>query len=579
MKRVLISVYDKTGLEDVCSKLVLMGYSIVSTGGTKQYLADHGFKVIDVSDITGVGEMLDGRVKTLNNLIYGGILAKRDGTHNQDIEKYNLPLFDIVIVNLYPFEKVINQPGTTLDDAIENIDIGGVSLLRASAKNYKYLWCVSNISQYSRLIMGLGLRMDGLCSNNEDIDIRKEFAIEAFETTTHYDSIISKYLLTTRMNTYNSNNAINSINNANLNKEKDGMPEYLNLKYKKIQSMRYGENSHQIASLYQPIDNCIGNGSNNNGIINAKQLQGKELSYNNIVDADSALQCASFIAKGFPSKYVCVIVKHNNPCGVALGNNYLEVYEKAFKTDPTSAFGGIIAFAFYSANNSNNDKNSIVGIINNDVAKKIIDNQFVEVIIGNAFSTDAIEIFKKKNNVRILECNNIITTDNTNNTDNAGNADNKFEIKSVSGGGILYQTSDTKMITHKDLDIKSKKIPTEDQIDQLLFAWYVAKFVKSNAIVFVKDNMTIGIGAGQMSRIDSTRLAIMKAKNADLDVSGCVVASDAFFPFSDGVEAILDSGAVAIIQPGGSIKDKDVIMACDARDGIMVMTGTRHFRH
>lgn len=534
-KRALISVYDKTGIEDICSKLLLLGYTIVSTGGTRKYLSDRGYQIIDISEITGIPEMLDGRVKTLNNSIYAGILAKRDDeTHINDIVKYNIPLFDIVIVNLYPFEQVINDPSRTLDDAIENIDIGGVSLLRASAKNYKYIWCVSNIKQYSRLITGLSLKLDGvLDADNKALTIRREFATNAFNLTSHYDNVINTYL---------------------------AGDEQLNLHFTKIQNMRYGENPHQQAALYKStyLDT-----NDKTGIIYAKQLQGKELSYNNIIDADSALQCASYIASAFPTKYICVIVKHNNPCGVALGDTYLEAYNKAFSCDPTSAFGGIIAL--YTArceNEMNNMNNNSI----EDVIERILSNQFVEVIISNTYSPETLEICKKKQNVRILQSPLL-------------NKYDTYEIKSISGNGILYQSIDNKMITSNDCQCKTIKQPTTDQLDQLLFAWYVAKHVKSNAIVYVKDFMTIGIGAGQMSRIDSTKLAIMKATNAGLSTNDCVVASDAFFPFSDGVESILNSGAIAIIQPGGSIKDKEIITTADKYNSIMIMTGTRHFKH
>lgn len=539
--RALVSVTDKTGIVDLCGKLVLMGYEIVSTGGTALTLRSNGIAVTEVSEITNIPEMLDGRVKTLNNLVFGGILAKRDGSHDSDIAKYDIPLFEIVIVNLYPFESVISARDVSVIQAIENIDIGGVSLLRAGAKNYQYVWSVSSIIQYDRLITGLGFKQDG--NTLKAIEIRKQFAVETFKLISHYDRVIANYLALSATDKKNDNGC--------------GMPDNLYIEYEKIQEMRYGENSHQLAAMYKPIN--IGGVIHyaKNGIINAVQHQGKELSYNNIVDADSALQCANFIANQFAGYAVCVIVKHNNPCGVALAASYEEAYRKAFKTDPTSAFGGIIAFAHSYAN--------IDACVNSDIAKYIIDNQFAEVIIGPGFTRGALDVFAKKPNIRILSI--------------SGGIKSSYDIKSISGGGILYQTSDNVVTTPDMLNVKSQKQPTNEEQIQMIFAWCVAKYVKSNAIIFVKDNMTIGIGAGQMSRIDSTRLAIMKAKNSGLDVAGCVVASDAFFPFRDGVDAIYDVGATCIIQPGGSIKDKEVIQAADEHNGVMVFTGIRHFRH
>ena len=567
----LISVSDKSGIVELAKKLVLLGYKIISTGGTALELKNSEIPVIDVSDITGIPEMLDGRVKTLNNHIYGGILAKRDGTHDSDIARYDIKMIDIVVVNLYPFVSVAGDINTTELKAIENIDIGGVSLLRASAKNFYHVWSVSNPTQYDRLIMGLGFKMDRHeeCS----LEMRREFAIESFQAISNYDKIISNYLASGNLVSGNlvSGNATSDIVPG------DDMPDILELKYKKVQGMRYGENPHQKAAMYELISDSNGfgggSGSDNHldGIINATQLQGKELSYNNIMDADSAMKCAGYISFNFPNNIICVIVKHNNPCGVAAGATYLEAYEKAFQTDPTSAFGGIIAFA--------GPWNSESGIFTEDIARKILANQFVEVIVSKKFSSEALEVLKQNKNVRVLE--GYIYYDYTMN--NSSSSNQVMEIKSISGNGILYQTRDNESIYDADINyrtvVKSNKKPNDEEEDEMIFAWCVAKHIKSNAIVFTRDHMTIGIGAGQMSRIDSTRLAIMKAKNAGLSLDGCVAASDAFFPFRDGVDAILDCGIKCIIQPGGSIRDKDIINAVNERDGIMVMTGIRHFLH
>lgn len=555
----LISVSDKSGIVELAKKLVLLGYKIISTGGTASELRNSEIPVIDVSDITGIPEMLDGRVKTLNNHIYGGILAKRDGTHDSDIARYDIKMIDIVVVNLYPFASVAGNINTTELKAIENIDIGGVSLLRASAKNFNHVWSVSNPMQYDRLIMGLGFKMD----RHEEcaLEIRREFAIESFQAISNYDKIISNYLVSGNLV---SGNVISD------------MPDILELKYKKIQGMRYGENPHQKAAMYELISDSDSD-NHLDGIINATQLQGKELSYNNIMDADSAMKCAGYISFNFPNDIICVIVKHNNPCGVAAGATYLEAYEKAFQTDPTSAFGGIIAFA--------GPWNSESGIFTEDIARKILAKQFVEVIIAKKFSSEALEVLKQNKNVRVLE-GYIYYDGGMNGGSNGGSnggGNQVMEIKSISGNGILYQTRDNESIYDADVNcktvVKSNKKPTDEEEDEMIFAWCVAKHVKSNAIVFTRNHMTIGIGAGQMSRIDSTRLAIMKAKNAGLSLDGCVAASDAFFPFRDGVDAILDCGVKCIIQPGGSIRDKEIINAVNERNGIMVMTGIRHFLH
>ena len=528
----LISVSDKTGLIPLAETLVKHGVKIIATGGTLKHLISNGILAEDVTTISQQPEMLAGRVKTLNGRIFAGILAKRnDGQHCADLADYNIPQIDLVIVNLYPFEKTIAKRDCTLATAIENIDIGGVALLRAAAKNFADVVTVSQPAQYSTLINELNTN-----NGNVSLNVRKQFAIAAFKHVTDYDCAISEYI----------ESMLEPV-------EELFFPNKITLQYDKIQDLRYGENPHQIAAFYRNIE-----AENLNSIIAAKQLHGKELSYNNILDAESAWSCISFLHKSLNSfinnKKFCVIVKHNNPCGAAFSvGTQLNAYEKAYKCDPVSAFGGIIAF------NTELDK---------DTATKIIANQFVEVIIAPVISSEVVELFAKKPNIRLLqmgECYDECIADDV-------------EIRHVTGG-LLVQSVDNHMLEDGDMKLMTRKSATYEQLDDMRFAWIVAKYVKSNAIVFVKDGATLGIGAGQMSRVDSTRLAVSKANCAKLDLEGSIVASDAFFPFRDGVEEIYRAGAAAIIQPGGSVKDNEVIQAANEFDAIMVFTGIRHFRH
>ena len=534
-KFALISVADKTGIVDLASKLVMLGYEIISTGGTAGVLNAAEITTIDMSAFTGIPEMLDGRVKTLNNWIYAGILAKRDGSQDEEIDELELKLIDIVVVNLYPFESTIASGAASHDEVLENIDIGGVSLLRASAKNYHYVWSVSSPALYDRFIIGLGFQTDGL--QDKAISIRKDMAVESYRLISKYDAAIAGYLAGGV-----DSGASNSIS---------GLPDTLDFKFTKIQAMRYGENAHQAASMYRNLTaSTIG------GIANAIQKQGKELSYNNIVDADAALKCCDYIAKQFPGRYVCVIVKHANPCGVALGASYLEAYEKAYRADPISAFGGIIAFGC-SENIA----------VDGDTASCIVANQFVEVVISCKFTTGALTAFSAKGNVRVLEAT-MPSSDIP-----------SYEIKTISGGGILYQETDTKVLGADNFKVVSTRQPTASEIEDMRFAWAVARYVKSNAIVFVKNGMTYGIGAGQMSRLDSAKIAVQKAKAFGFDLHGTIAASDGFYPKADTVEHILDNGITTMISPGGSIRDQEVIETVNQRNAVMVFTGLRCFLH
>ena len=527
----LISVADKDSIIELATKLALMGFQIISTGGTSKHLESAGINSIDVSEITSVPEMLDGRVKTLNNWIYAGILAKRNGSQAEEIRTLGIKLIDVVVVNLYPFEKTIASGTATLEDAIENIDIGGVSLLRASAKNYQSVWSVSNPSQYDKLIAGIGFEIDGM--HEKASSIRMEFAVSSICLTSKYDAMISKYL------------------SGSPTSDAETMPQLLDIQFTKIQAMRYGENSHQAAGMYRKLGaSTIG------GITNAIQKQGKELSYNNIADSDAALKCCDYIAKQFPGRYVCVIVKHANPSSVALGASYLEAYERAFKADPISAFGGIIAFGC-SENIA----------VDGDTASRIVANQFVEVVLAAKFSPEALAAFSAKGNVRVLEAT-MPSSDIP-----------SCEIKTISGGGILYQETDMKVLGADDFKVVSTRQPTASEIEDMRFAWSVARYVKSNAIVFVKDGMTYGIGQGQSSRLDSAKIAVQKAKEFGFDLNGTVCASDGFYPKADTVEHILDNGITTMISPGGSIRDQEVIETVNQRNAVMVFTGLRCFLH
>ena len=516
IKRALISVSDKKGIIDFAKILIKYNVEILSTGGTAKLFAENNIPVIEVSDYTGFPEMLDGRVKTLHPKIHGGILGKRDDEkHLQTMIKSNIPLIDLVVVNLYPFEATISKENCPLTEAIENIDIGGPAMIRSSAKNYNGVAVVTDSSDYKMI-------EDALKKNDGALNLECRFILakKAFEHTAKYDLAISNYLngLDTNINvTY---------------------PKKLNLAFNKKMDLRYGENPHQSASFY--VDEIATKGS----LASFKQLQGKELSYNNLNDADTAWECVKSFK--LPS---CVIVKHANPCGVGSSKDLLDAYKKAFSTDPTSAFGGIIAC------NTALDKNTASQII----------SQFVEVVIAPSYEAESLKIFESKPNIRLLE----VTLDNN---------FNAFELKKI-GGGLLVQSPDNFNIDMDHCKIVSKLKPNQEQMADMLFAWRVAKYVKSNAIVFCKNNQTLGIGAGQMSRVDSTKIASIKAQNANLDLINSVVASDAFFPFRDGIDVLATAGAKCVIQPGGSLRDEEVISAADELGLVMLFTGYRHFRH
>ena len=518
IKTALLSVSDKSGLVDFARGLAAFGATILSTGGTAKLLRDAGVKVTEVSDHTGFPEMLDGRVKTLHPKIHGGILARRDmPEHMNAIAKAGIPTIDLVVVNLYPFGRTIARPDCTLQDAIENIDIGGPTLVRSAAKNYAHVAIVTDPADY-------GAILDEMRSANGAIGATTRFRLaqKAFSHTAAYDGAISNYL--TALGTDGTRSAY---------------PQQLNLSFALAQSLRYGENPHQSAAFYRDLEPAPGS------LARYAQLQGKELSYNNIADADAAWECV----KTFGEQPACVIIKHANPCGVAMAASTLEAYRLAFATDPTSAFGGIIAF-----------NRELDGATAQAVAE-----QFVEVLIAPRVAAAARAVLAKKENVRVLEVP-------------LAPGGNVLDFKRV-GGGLLVQTPDAFNLSAAGLKTVTKVKPTVQQQGDLLFAWRVAKYVKSNAIVFARNGQTLGVGAGQMSRVDSARIAGLKAQQAGLALAGSVAASDAFFPFRDGLDAVADAGAVAVIQPGGSLRDEEVIAAADERGIAMVFTAHRHFRH
>lgn len=531
IKRALISVSDKTGIIELAQALNKLNVEILSTGGTAKLFRENAIPVIEVSDYTGFPEMLDGRVKTLHPKVHGGILGRRDlPEHVAAMQAQNIPGIDMVVVNLYPFEATVAKPNCTLEDAIENIDIGGPAMVRSAAKNWKDVAVLTDASQYAAVIDELGAT--GALSQKTTFAL----SVAAFNRVAQYDAAISDYLSAIDFDaSINAPQPVRSL-----------FPAQQNSSFIKVQDLRYGENSHQQAALYRDL--CPAPGS----LVTAQQLQGKELSYNNIADADAAWEAV----KSFDTT-ACVIVKHANPCGVALGKDALEAYIKAFKTDPTSAFGGIIAF------NCTLDK----------VAAEAVSKQFVEVLIAPDYTAEALEIFKAKANVRVLK----IALPQGGDTPWLQGR-NAIDSKRI-GSGLLLQTADNHFITEKDLKVVTKKQPTPQQMADLMFAWRVAQYVKSNAIVFCGGGMTLGVGAGQMSRVDSTKIAAIKAQNAGLSLQGSVVASDAFFPFRDGVDVLADNGASCVIHPGGSMRDEEVIAAADERGLAMVLTGIRHFRH
>ena len=523
----LISVSDKTGILEFAQALHALGIKLLSTGGTAKLLLDAGLPVTEVADHTGFPEMLDGRVKTLHPKIHGGLLARRDfPEHMAALKEHQIATLDLLVVNLYPFEATVAKPGCTLEDAIENIDIGGPAMVRSAAKNWKDVGVLTDASQYPGVLAEL--------KEGGKLTDKTKFALSvaAFNRISQYDGAISDYL-----------SAIDfDASSASALPVRADFPAQYNGQFIKLQDLRYGENSHQQAALYRDVNPAPG------ALVTAKQLQGKELSYNNIADADAAWECV----KSF-SETACVIVKHDNPCGVAVGADALEAYSKAFKTDPTSAFGGIIAF------------NCVV----DRAAAEVVSKQFVEVLMAPGFTPEALDVFKSKVNVRILQID--LPAGGT-------QGRNQIDIKRV-GSGLLMQTADNHELLLSDLKVVSKLQPTPEQLQDLLFAWNVAKYVKSNAIVFCAGGMTMGVGAGQMSRLDSARIASIKAEHAGLSLKGTAVASDAFFPFRDGLDVVVDAGATCVIQPGGSMRDQEVIDAANERGVAMVFSGVRHFRH
>ncbi len=518
IKRALISVSDKTGVVELAKELHGFGVEILSTGGTAKLLREAGVAVKDVSDYTGFPEMLDGRVKTLHPKVHGGLLGVRDNpAHVAKMREYGIENIDMVVVNLYPFEGTVAKAGCTLEDAIENIDIGGPTMLRSAAKNNRFVTVLVDHSDYAPVLAEM---KSSSAAVSEATNFR--LAVKVYQHTAAYDGAISNWL------------------GGRLEGESVQYPPTLTLQYRKAQGMRYGENPHQGAAFY--VEHQVKEAS----IATARQLQGKELSYNNIADTAAALECI----KQFSEGPACVIVKHANPCGVALGGSLLEAYQRAFSTDTESAFGGIIAFN---------------GELDAATARAIVEKQFVEVIIAPDVTPEAVEVVAAKKNVRLLSCG-------------AWPAEPapRLDLKRVNGG-MLVQDADLALTG--ELKVVTRRAPSEQEMRDLLFTWRVAKFVKSNAIVYGRDGMTIGVGAGQMSRVNSARIAVIKAEQAGLEVKGSVMASDAFFPFRDGLDNAAAAGVTAVIQPGGSIRDEEVIAAADEHNIAMVFTGMRHFRH
>src|SRR5213592_1556282 len=506
----LISVSDKTGVLEFAQALDALGIKLLSTGGTARLLADAGLPVTEVADHTGFPEMLDGRVKTLHPKIHGGLLARRDvPAHMAALKQHGIATIDLLVVNLYPFEATVAKPGCTLHDAIENIDIGGPAMVRSAAKNWKDVAVLTDASQYAQVLAEL--KSAGAVSQVTKFAL----AVAAFNRISNYDAAISDYLSSLQSDGTRS-----------------AYPAQSNGRFVKLQDLRYGENPHQSAAFYRDLAPAPGS------LVTATQLQGKELSYNNIADADAAWECV----KSFDTS-ACVIVKHANPCGVALGADATEGYSKALKTDPTSAFGGIIAF---------NCELDAAGAT-------LVAKQFLEVLIAPGFTPEALLVLAAKRNVRVLQIA----------LPAGGKGRNAQDVKRV-GSGLLIQSADNRDVSRGELVIATKVAPSDAQMDDLLFAWKVAKYVKSNAIVFCGGGMTLGVGAGQMSRVDSARIASIKAENAGLSLQGSAVASDAFFPFRDGLDVVARAGATCVIQPGGSMRDDEVIAAADERGIAMV---------
>jgi phosphoribosylaminoimidazolecarboxamide formyltransferase/IMP cyclohydrolase len=517
VRRALISVSDKTGLVDFAHGLDALGVSLVSTGGSAAALRQGGVPVSDVSALTGFPEIMDGRVKTLHPKVHGGLLGRR-GTDDAVMAQHDIAPIDLLIVNLYPFEATTARPDCTLPDAIENIDVGGPAMLRAAAKNHEHVAVVVDPADYAEIL-------EALAHGGTSLNLRRRLAAKAFAHTARYDGVIANWL------------------GARPEGERiDPFAPTLNLAYELKQVLRYGENPHQGGALY--VENHVTAGT----VASARVLAGKELSYNNIADADAALECV----KAFRKTPACVIVKHSNPCGVALGADLGEAYERAYACDPVSAFGGIIAF--------NRTLDAVT-------AEAIIKRQFVEVVIAPDVEAGALAALNAKPNVRVLASGQWDE-----------NPSSSFDFKRIAGG-LLVQDTDRDTLLMTDLKVVSKRVPDATELRDLLFAWHVAMFVKSNAIVYARDGYTVGIGAGQMSRVVSAKIAAMKAAEAGLEVRGCGMASDAFFPFRDGIDAAAEAGVRAVIQPGGSMRDAEVIAAADEHGMAMVFTGVRHFRH
>jgi phosphoribosylaminoimidazolecarboxamide formyltransferase/IMP cyclohydrolase len=521
VRRALLSVSDKRGLVELARRLSARGVELLSTGGSARTLREAGIDVRDVGDLTGFPEIMDGRVKTLHPLIHGGLLGRR-GTDDAVMAEHGIVPIDLLVLNLYPFEATVARPGCTLEEAIENIDIGGPAMLRAAAKNWNDVGVLTDPDQYERALAEI--ETDGGLSRAS----RFGFSVAAFNRVSQYDGAISDYL---------SGLSLNEDSTAIAGHAE--FPGQSNGRFVKAMDLRYGENPHQSGAFYRDLAPAPGT------LATFRQLQGKELSYNNIADADAAWECVRQF--DVPA---CVIVKHANPCGVAVASDPLAAYELAYATDPTSAFGGIIAF------NRPLDRAT---------AEAIVKRQFVEVLIAPSISDDALAATAAKANVRVLEIP-------------MGDGHNAYDTKRV-GSGLLVQTADNRHVTRAELKVVSKRVPTAQELDDLFFAWKVAKMVKSNAIVYARDGRTIGVGAGQMSRVVSAKIAGLKADEAGLVVPGSAMASDAFFPFRDGIDAAAAAGIRAVIQPGGSMRDNEVIAAADEHGMAMVFTGIRHFRH
>ena len=523
--KALISVSDKTGIVEFAQALHQLGVQLISTGGTAQLLSAQGLPVQEVAELTGFPEMLDGRVKTLHPMVHGALLARRDmPSHMQALQAHGIETIDLLVVNLYPFEATVAAADCSLEEAIENIDIGGPAMVRSAAKNWKHVAVVTDASQYAMVLNELQQK------NGVTELTRFQLAVSAFNRISQYDGAISDYLSSLDLST----------------EQRSIFPGQANGRFIKLQDLRYGENPHQLAAFYRDTHPAPGS------LVTARQLQGKELSYNNIADADAAWECV----KSFDSP-ACVIVKHANPCGVGLAEDALGAYRKAYLTDPTSAFGGIIAF------------NCPV----DTATAQALGQQFVEVLMAPSFTGEALQLLQTKANVRVLQIALPPGGD-----DAWSQGLNAIDVKRI-GSGLLMQTADNHLLRIEDMQVVTKLQPSPAQMQDLLFAWKVAKFVKSNAIVFAGNGMTLGVGAGQMSRLDSARMAGIKAGHANLSLKDSVVASDAFFPFRDGLDVVVDEGASCVIQPGGSMRDAEVIAAADERGVSMVFTGVRHFRH